>query len=800
MTGARIREVHEAHEKTFHWLFDPGTVSFADWLQVPNPDKPPIYWIQGKPGSGKSTLMKFAMRDPRLLELLSPQTDACFDRRVTETTEIGSYTHIVQRAMSYPDWIVAAFFFHDRGSEMQKTLNGMLQEILVSILRQVPNLVTFVMPFFIRLNQRQGKRKPIWDLESLQSALLAIVLQREVRVRILLLLDALDEHSGDNEQLASLLKTLVDHADSDYVGLKMCLASRSWTVFEEHFGSCPGFAIHEHTKSDIFTYVTSRLRTSSQVLQSTAEEESLTAIIQLVTDKALGVFIWVRLVVDLLVKGIRDGTPFAVLEVRARDMPQELKDLYAHTLRRIEPEYATEAYVMLQIALCSLAPLPLKSFLGSLDYNCEQLVRHGFPGDPDPQLRKIFAEEFLPSQIRRLASRSGGLLEAVSMPSPESAENNEPVLIVQFIHQTVKEYVQLLQHDLGLREVLPDALEENGHVFLLRACAESQQSWVCCIKKDLFAYAKRVDDMQPEISRVGSYRDHRNLKVAPLLSQICDIKGEFDLVWWLCERRDFFSRSLLRNRKMYSPSGWYWKTLLRLAVAANLLCFLSAYPTGVTKHLVGPGIEGIDLLHIAAVGPYISTSSKNVDLCQMIGILVSKGHPVNQESKQWFRIGFVSDIQGHEHLLDPLDDLEPLAFVLLADQEVGDRDEGTQLLKARTLLRLGANPDCRVIDDMLSIEPEVRALEYCIRYKSASFVRLLIEHGASIAVGLENKRLFESAYIRQDQEIIRALHDSGLESSLDTQSFKIESVTDALVAISGMWGALSGRSLGVFRV
>ena len=401
--------------------------------------------------------MKFAMRDPRLSELLGIQTERNIQLQAAGVTRLDSDTQNVQMATSHPTWTVAAYFFHDRGSEMQKTLNGMLQEILGSILRQTPALLTFVMPFFLNLGQAQRNRKPKWDFESLQSALISIIVQRKVPVRILFLLDALDEHSGDNEQLASLLEKLVKEADNDYVGLKMCLASRSWTIFEEHFGNCPGFAIHEHTKSDILTYVISRLRPGSSILKSTAEEGSLNTVIELVTDKALGVFIWVRLVVDLLVKGVRDGTPIAELEIQARAMPQELRDLYAHTLRRIEPEYTTEAYIMLQIALCSLAPLPLKSFMGCLGYNYYFLL-HGFPN----QNQERNVEESLSSQVRRLASRSGGLLEAVSIPIPSGAEGNEPDRIVQFIHQTVKEYVQLLQHDLGLSKVLPKALEENG--------------------------------------------------------------------------------------------------------------------------------------------------------------------------------------------------------------------------------------------------------------------------------------------------------------------------------------------------
>ena len=779
MTRARIGEVHEAHEKTFQWLFDPAIVSFADWLQNPHLEEYPIYWIQGKPGSGKSTLMKFAMRDSRLSELLSPQTGGVLELRAAGTTSVDPDTQSVQGESIHHHWTIAAFFFHDRGSEMQKALIGMLQEILVSILRQVPALLTFVMPFFISLNQTQRKRKPKWDFENLQSALIAIVTQRKVRVRILFLLDALDEHSGDNEQLASLLEKLVKNADNDYVGLKMCLASRSWNIFRAHFDSCPGFAIHEYTKSDIFTYATSRLRSSSQILQSSAEEESLTAVIELVTDKALGVFIWVRLVVDILVKGIRDGTPLAVLEIRARDMPQELKDLYAHTLRRIEPEYTTEAYIMLQTALCSLAPLPLKSFMGSLDYNYDSLS-----SIPRPQvvgLGEGNVEESLPSQVRRLASRSGGLLEIVSLPTSDRADGNEPDHVVQFVHQTVKDYVQRFQHELGLREVLLRALEENGHVFLLRACAESQKSWVCCIKRDLFAYAKHVDDINTGFEN-DSFADQVP-KIAPLLTQIFHSEGEFGLLWWLKQRQDLLSRALgLESENDIQPdSPKREKALLRLAVAANLLNFIATYQTDGAKSAFGE----IDLLHVAAAGPDIGTSSRNVDICQMVRIILDKGYPVDWESFRFLSwISRITELHFLGHTFDH--SLTPLALMLSADKSLGDRDEVTQLLIARILFQSGANANTTILRTSL--------VEYCVRYRSASFVRLLLEHRATLDPGLGSRRLLSFAYFRQDQEIIRTLHDFGvarIKSPLDFHD-NLDFVSNAVVATSGMWAAPSG--------
>lgn len=738
--------------------------------------------------------MKFAMRDPRLLELLSSQTEENLELQATGTLRMDSDARSLQSRSDGFIWTIAAFFFHDRGSEMQKTLTGMLQEIVCSILRQIPALFSCVMPIFTDLAQTQRRRKPQWDCEHLQSALIAIVAQREVRVRILFLVDALDEHSGDNEQLAFLLEKLIKKADNDYVGIKMCLASRSWTIFEEHFGSCPGFAIHDYTKSDIFNYVTSRLRLESQILQS-AEEESLTGVIELVTERALGVFIWVRLVVDLLVKGIRDGTPLTTLEIIARDLPQELKELYAHTLKRIEPEYTTEAYIMLQITLCTLVPLPLASFMGSVDYNYRDLLESSRP--QKHRLGELNLKDSISSPARRLASRCGGLLEIVSNPPPEGAEAKKPEPVVQFIHQTVKEYVNDLQHDLGLREVLPNALKDDGHVFLFRACTESRESWVCCIKKDLFEYAKHVDDMVSDSE--SGIAPNESSKVYSLLWSVFDSEGEFDVEWWLRERQGHFftvlSNDFKKLRSLQASSvrrnGVSTETMLRLAVAANLINLVALdIPLSNWTDQRLKNIGSLGLLHIAAVGPDIITSSRNVDICQMIRLLLGKDCAVDDPSSWYdFDMPYTASrpILAYDYYYGVPE--SPLNTALLAEQASSHRDEETQPSIARTLLQGAASIDnyVRLAPSGSTLRSELPIVEFCVRYRSAPFVRLLVEYGASLSPHLLNIACF-----RQDREVIRVLLDRGIKALSDFRDPGFPLVHSALVATSQMLAAPSG--------
>ena len=240
-----------------------------------------------------------------------------------------------------PDWTCASFFFHDRGSAIQKSLTGMMQEIVGSLLRQLPELLPYVKPEFNKLASAQRTKHPAWHSESLKSALHNIIEQRQTRIRIILFLDALDEHAGDKEELVKILNSMSEKADNNYVSLKVCLGSRSWSIFEHHFSRCPGLVIHEHTTSDILAFTGGQLQASVDGFPELLNLNELQLLTEQITAKALGVFIWVRLVVDQLAKDIRDGTPYLMLVERITQMPQELKDLYADILRRLSKLYTS---------------------------------------------------------------------------------------------------------------------------------------------------------------------------------------------------------------------------------------------------------------------------------------------------------------------------------------------------------------------------------------------------------------------------------------------------------------------------
>jgi len=110
----RVGEVEDAHPHTFDWVFTSRETGFLDWLHGSDG----LFWITGKPGSGKSTLMKYLVEDSRTKEGLS------------------------QHGLSI--LAMPAFFFHARGFETEKSFDGLLRSILFQLLSKIPALVESV--------------------------------------------------------------------------------------------------------------------------------------------------------------------------------------------------------------------------------------------------------------------------------------------------------------------------------------------------------------------------------------------------------------------------------------------------------------------------------------------------------------------------------------------------------------------------------------------------------------------------------------------------------------------------------
>lgn len=456
---ARERQhmVDSPWSSTYGWVFE-DDIGFNQWLG--NPQFRKAFWIWGKPGSGKSTLMKFMMNHPLVPQLL--------------------------RGLSPMRWVTAGFFFHDRGFINQKTTVSLLREILYQILQQRHDLVATVARVFLeKLVTRpiRGKeatwdatdidnafdnldqhRSITWRAQDVRQALRMISKYSPIPVNVCLFVDALDEHSGDHMELVEILLDLAEPELPTQLRVKLCVASREENLLRDAFSRSPNFAIHDHTASDIRKYAYESLKRSYFQQVSIANVPGLADIVDEILVKAEGVFIWVKLVVNELAEGLRDGDTIAELRELLSSLPSELRDLYHRAFVRGSEQSTQstnvqrqrrEAYVMLQIAACARQTFSLTEFVTAAYFLSSSEVKY-------EEAPKLTTQMTVEEMGRRLRARCRGLLEIVGKVSKRTS------LGVQFVHQTAKEFAiqdprmkDMLHKDDKLRH-------ENGHVLLQR--------------------------------------------------------------------------------------------------------------------------------------------------------------------------------------------------------------------------------------------------------------------------------------------------------------------------------------------
>ena len=319
---AREEGIDEAHKQTFEWIFDePGNKVmlwhyFVGWLEEGHG----TYWISGKAGSGKSTLMNFICHDPR--------TEAAL--------KIWSGTDEV---------FMLNFFFWSPGSQLQKSLAGLLRSLIYQILERTPD----VMPILAEtgLSQHGLRQLPTWTEQRLRATLQNLVSVGLEKCRLCIFIDGLDEFHGDHVTLLNLISSF-----REITKVKFCLSSRPYSPFKHELGSSPMLKLQDLTEPDIRRYVSDEiegapLKASWVPYSSSWIKEAVDTIVQ----KAEGVFLWVRLAVRDQFEGIRNGDDPEQLRERLQILPTEIEEVYGHMLHGIDKVYRKEVARYIRLVL-----------------------------------------------------------------------------------------------------------------------------------------------------------------------------------------------------------------------------------------------------------------------------------------------------------------------------------------------------------------------------------------------------------------------------------------------------------------
>ncbi|KAF2877567.1 hypothetical protein BDV95DRAFT_644940 [Massariosphaeria phaeospora] len=388
----RYSQIPEVELFTNAWLLDPTKTTFMEWLE----SRDNTYWITGKAGSGKSTLMKFAAEHPDTLQAL---------KRWAEPAEL--YT--------------AGYFFWNQGFEMQKSQLGLFQSLLYQILKCVPSLIPHVCP------ARQTHE--VWEISELMAIFKRIAEQEVLEAKFCFFIDGLDEYDGKEEEVVRLITFL---SASPHV--KICASSRQRSIFEEFFNNkSRRLTVHDFTKDDMNKYVRQRLCENPRFQHLLALDPAYEEIVRLISGQAKGVWLWVFLVTKDLVGAINRHEDLPTFRRIVDQLPQDLEEYFTRIIQRIEKQYQQEMAQIFLISIHARTPKPL--FYYSL------LERER--ADPDYALkapvRPMSVDEISENIIiwkSRLHNRCGDLLVVEDVTTTLFGPK------VDFLHRTVRDFLR----------------------------------------------------------------------------------------------------------------------------------------------------------------------------------------------------------------------------------------------------------------------------------------------------------------------------------------------------------------------
>ena len=209
---------------------------------------------------------------------------------------------------------------------MQMSQEGLRRTLLYDLLQRFPQFAPVGFPnrleTYLIFGDYVAFKEP-WTWTELRQTFRRIVKKVNESQRITFFIDGLDEFFGKATDLIDFLRGLLG---SD---VKICVSSRPWNVFEDAFGSGPNLRLEDLTHSDIKYYIESKLSANPgfEVLRQ-LDSAYASQLVQNVTDKSSGVFLWVSLVTESLLEGLSDGERLSDLRRRLDSLPPDLEDLF----------------------------------------------------------------------------------------------------------------------------------------------------------------------------------------------------------------------------------------------------------------------------------------------------------------------------------------------------------------------------------------------------------------------------------------------------------------------------------------
>ncbi|VUC37866.1 unnamed protein product [Clonostachys rosea] len=402
---SRLDTITEESDGTCGWLS--SHENFVKWKNQHRG----LLWIKGKPGSGKSTIIKYALK--RLSKVYGPETQ------------------------------VFSFFFHARGHELQKSLLGFFRSVLHQILQRFPGSLNDLVDNFNVKEMTVGEpgKDWHWHLQPLQEFLKLGLPKILTRFPVVFFIDALDE-CGQRPalDLIEYFRQILLSLPSTSYQIGICFSCRHYPIIPGNGGL--EVVLEEENSEDISLFVKRSLLVNNNDLND--------ELFDLIIGRARGVFLWAMLVVREVSRMAIEGESMTTMQAEIARIPRGLFPFYEELVRSSKNHPAM--LNLIQWLCFSGKPLNVEELQWALVVD---------PKSPMSTFEDYRASESFISSDRfesRIRTLSCGLVEV-------------RFLTVQFIHQSVREF--FLDQGLSiLDQGEPDEAAAAAHCRMSLVCVQ----------------------------------------------------------------------------------------------------------------------------------------------------------------------------------------------------------------------------------------------------------------------------------------------------------------------------------------
>lgn len=447
------------------WFLDGTKTAAKSLLQSWLTNGSGVFYISGKPGAGKSTLMKLLFNHSQTKAFLQ-------------------------------DWaggkklVLVPFFFWNSGSELQKNLQGLYRSLLLHVLSQCPTLIPELFPDQWKRVSSTSVANSSLDSEMFRAPMIKEAFDRLMemplssdRLAFCFFIDGLDEyeaHAYDHKRLAMQLCGWAKHDN-----IKVCVSSRPHVEFTDTFPSELRIDLHKLTASDIWSLACKMFESDPNFDRV---RDIYTNLVEEVVQRAEGVFLWARLVLKTLLREVGLHSTYDRLLQKICSLPREMDALYDGILADLDDSDRRRADLVLNL-VC------MHSRLYHINAICftwlDDLAQPTFPSAE--HLSRINSRDGFDNGLEAIERQLSGLTKGLLVLSRNASFASHGFEFfsyhVNFFHRTARDYLVTAPRRKRLKKTFPN-LDFSDVLCRLKIAelALSRSAWSGVINLDLVPF------------------------------------------------------------------------------------------------------------------------------------------------------------------------------------------------------------------------------------------------------------------------------------------------------------------------